>query len=292
MYVDSNKQQASIAQAALGAAELWPQNDSCDDNAAASGQPDTVATDVPLSSDDVDDLLSNWASQVSCTLSGLQSASDARNVFKLCHDNQLALAEHSDKQGRRLSYISLDKKYESHLCLGRVARLDKDNRVIYNIPGFVPCTSFASAVVVHPCVGVRMQKETTKGTYSSAAVMPANIIALKRCFELCWSAEDSMMSDLLSANLFSADARPSCVKCNRPCDELECPLCGWAWHSLCAISVIHKLPSFKPSIPDQLNIPDAFPTAIATLLSARLQALSSSSVSSACAPASMELPGP
>ncbi len=70
------------------------------------------------------------------------------------------------------------KKDEIDAMIGRVARIDLENKVIYDTS--TRATSFADCVIIHPAIGCTM----TKGRTSSREELPAGIVLLKKIMEV------------------------------------------------------------------------------------------------------------
>lgn len=271
------------SQALLGASELVPEFELEHENVQQLNEP---ALGIEAYADvSVEELMVRWSSQVSSSLHGLQSACVARKQLELGHDNQIALVAYTDESnsgdvaGRDLIYISLDRKRRND-CIGRQARLDAQGRIIWTIPGFTPARNYSNAEIVHPCIGIRMEKETNR----FRPMVPEPIVALKECMQLCYAAEDKTWLELDAELSTSRVQLPAiCEKCGGSCTEPACPLCRWTWHVGCACLCVPLTSKFKPMLPDRDSFTaiEALPKIIQQSLGVGGQASSSSSAPAA-----------
>ena len=105
------------------------------------------------------DILYKWVQNVTRHMSLLMAAARSQESASLRTTTQLSLVAHMDNNEPRVDLVQWRDREQ---LTGRVARVDKFDRVIYIVPAIDPLRSFSQAKIIDPAIGISMLKEKGK----------------------------------------------------------------------------------------------------------------------------------
>lgn len=119
---------------------------------------------------------------------------------------------------------------------GRIVRLDAHQRPIWAIPGMTDVVDFRGCEIVHPAIGVRLQKvagpspsrsftKSGKPVENLRPVIKDDILKLKHMWEVALDLKNKVAESVLP-----------CIACGLEIEDestFTCPLCLLPWHSIC-----------------------------------------------------------
>ena len=166
------------------------------------------------------DILYNWVQNVTRHMSLLMAAARSQESVNLRTTTQLSLVAHMDNNEPRVDLVQWRDREQ---LTGRVARVDKFDRVIYIVPAIDPLRSFSQAKIIDPAIGISMLKEKGK----SRPEVPEKTRILTKL----WRGGLGM----LGASVHQ------CCRCHQ--DELtspifSCGLCFETWHQSCSDTLL------------------------------------------------------
>lgn len=193
------------------------------------------------------DALQLWQQQVDISLKTLTDRSSSLESMTVGENKELSLVLVDDIHGARVLYVSWANPDE---LVGRPVRLDAHDRVVYSIASMCPLMYFKKltlAKVLHPAVGVRMQK--VKG--GDRPTVPGPILRIYGMFQAAIDSSETLIVDDAFQQgaagletLADLENKP-CALCQAPGGNRTCALCLLPWHQTCLPALISHA-EFRP----------------------------------------------